>query len=225
MPSFGVVFDADGVLFDSERQSLEALRLAVDRVTEGKIAFEADLLDLLCGRDDDSITAYLNQNHGFSLDPQSFRQMKLECYRQVIANDPITAAPGAIALLDNLVAASVPYAIATAAIRAKLDLSLATLGLAHRFPIITSVDDASVGKPDPAVFTVTARRLGLDPKRMIVFEDSINGIRAANDAGMISVGVAGTFKPQQLALARHVVNSLQQVTVPLLRQWVDEDSR
>jgi len=221
MPPFGVIFDADGVLFDSERQSLEALRLAVEAVTASQVQFTPDLFAFFCGRDDGSIVEFLNKNYRLSLDRAQFRQFKLECYRRVIACDPISVSPGAIALIDRLVAASVPYAIATAAIRAKLDLSLATVGLADRFPVITSVDEVSAGKPDPGVFLLTARRLGLDPKRIVVFEDSPNGIAAANCAGMFSVGVVGTFPRERLSQARQIVENLVQVSVPLLRQWLN----
>jgi HAD superfamily hydrolase (TIGR01509 family) len=221
MTPFGVIFDADGVLFDSERQSLEALRRAIEQVTNGTVAFSPDLVDFACGRDDDSIIRYLNKNHGLSFDPVHFRRIKIECYRRVIASDPIAVSPGAIELLDNLAAASVPYAIATASIRAKLDLSLATLGLAGRFPIITSADDVAAGKPDPAVFFLSAKRLGLQPSRIIAFEDSVNGILAANRAGMFSVGVLGTFSREQLSMARQVVENLLQVTISRLREWLD----
>jgi len=221
MAPFGVIFDADGVLFDSERQSLEALRLAVEQVSHGKVAFSPDLLGFLCGRDDGSIIELLNKSHGLAVNTAQFRQFKLECYRRVVAGDPIAVAPGALDLVNSLAAASIPYAIATAAIRAKLDLSLATLDLSHRFPVITSVDDVSAGKPDPEIFLLTAKRLSLSPSRIIVFEDSINGIAAANRAGMFSVGVVGTFSRETLSQARQVIVSLRQVTVPLLHQWIN----
>jgi len=221
MASFGVIFDADGVLFDSERQSLEALRLAVEKVSGDRVKLASLGLDFVCGRDDDSILDILNRDHGVVVPPARFRDLKLECYRQVVANDPISVASGAVELLDALEAASIPHAIATAAIRAKLDLSLAALGLAHRFPSITSVDEVRAGKPDPALFLLAANRLGQAPHRVIVFEDSVNGIMAANRAGMFSVGVVGTFSREQLSQARQVIENLRQVNVALLRQWVN----
>jgi HAD superfamily hydrolase (TIGR01509 family) len=221
MAPFGVVFDADGVLLDSERQSLEALRLAIEKVTNGKVAWTADLFDFVCGRGDDPIAVRLNQDYGLSIDLAHFRKIKLDCYRNVIAANPIRIAPGTIELLDDLAAASIPYAIATGAIRAKLDMSLKALGLTDRFFIITSADDVAVGKPDPAIFRVCAKRLGMTPNRIVVFEDSINGIVAANRAGMFSVAVVGTFSREQLSQARRVVGDLRQVTVADLHQWLD----
>jgi HAD superfamily hydrolase (TIGR01509 family) len=224
MAPFGVIFDADGVLFDSERQSLDALRLAIEEATAGKVTLSPDLFDFVCGRDDDSIVTHLNKNHSLSIDLGRFRQIKIECYRRVIAAAPIAVASGAIVLLDRLAAASIPYAIATAAARAKIDLTLATLGLADRFPIITSRDDVAAGKPDPALFLLSAKRLGLAPQRIVVFEDSINGVVAANRAGMFAIGVVGTFSREQLSRAQRVIETLDQVAPALLRKWLDGQS-
>lgn len=50
-------------------------------------------------------------------------------------------------------------------------------------------NDVSKAKPDPEVFLIGARELGIDAVDAIVFEDSIAGIQAANIAGMVSVGI------------------------------------
>ena len=221
MASFGVIFDADGVLLNSERQSLTALRLAIQTITSGTVSLPPDSFDFFCGRDDMSILDLLPKNYGLTVDPQEFLDCKIECYRRAIARDPIALASGALELLDRLDAAGIPYAIATSAIRAKLDISLRAVGLTGRFGVIATADDVRAGKPDPAVFLVTAKRLGLHPRRLMVFEDSINGIEAANRAGMVSLGVVGSFSRDQLSQARHTVEHLGQVSVPLLHRWIE----
>ncbi len=164
MLPFGVIFDADGVLFDSERQSLEALRMAVAELSNGSVSLDSQGMDFICGRDDDSIVARLNSQYGLSLDPAHFRAYKLECYRRAMAANPISMASGADELLRGLESESIPFAVATGAIRAKLDLSLAALGLTGRFKTIVSVDEVSSGKPNPEIFLLAARRLRLPPK-------------------------------------------------------------
>ncbi|KPL09683.1 hypothetical protein AMJ85_06260, partial [candidate division BRC1 bacterium SM23_51] len=142
--------------------------------------------------------------------------------RQAIAADPIAVAPGALELLDRLDTAGIPYGIATAASRAKINLSLAAVGLSDRFSITTTADEIHAGKPEPEVFQLTAGRLDLPPGQLVVFEDSINGVEAANRAGMVSVAVIGSFSREQLSHACHVIDNLSQVTVALLRRWVEE---
>lgn len=221
MKSLGVIFDADGVLFDSERQSFEALRLALLAVTDGRVHPDENDFGLYCGRDDDSIVSELNTVHGFSIDPAQFREIKLQCYADVIAADPVVVADGVCALLDRLDVAGVRYAVATSAIRAKLEMSLLAVGLQDRFRIVTTADDIAAGKPDPAIFTVTAERLGLPARRLVVFEDTVNGIAAANRAGMFSVGVVGIFRREELSQACRVLDSFSQVNVLLLDEWIE----
>ncbi len=221
MRAFGVIFDADGVLFDSEQQSLEALRMAIAELTNGAVSLDSLRMDFICGRDDNAIVSLLNHHYGLSLDPAHFRAHKIDCYRRAMTKDPISMASGAEALLRQLESEQIPFAIATGAIREKLDLSLSALGLVGRFPTIVTADDVSSGKPDPEIFLLAARRLGLPPRRLVVIEDTINGVIAANRAGMLSVGVVGTFTREQLAQAHHVVSGLYELNVERLANWIE----
>jgi beta-phosphoglucomutase-like phosphatase (HAD superfamily) len=117
--------------------------------------------------------------------------------------------------------AAVPYAIATSAIRAKLEMSLDTLGLRARFRVTATADDVEHSKPDPAVFLLCARRLGLAPPRLAVFEDSVNGIEGANAAGMFSIGIVGTFPREQLSHARVLIGDFREIDCHALSRWLD----
>lgn len=86
-------------------------------------------------------------------------------------------------------------------IRAVLSLG----GLADRFEVVLSAEDEEHGKPDPAVYLSAARALGVAPERCLAVEDSINGVRAAKDAGMVCVaipdsGVTDGFEGADLVL-------------------------
>ena len=58
-------------------------------------------------------------------------------------------------------------------------------------------DDVKNGKPDPEVFLIAAKKLGLDPKDCVAFEDSINGIKSAHAAGMTTVMVPDLLEPTE----------------------------
>jgi HAD superfamily hydrolase (TIGR01509 family) len=219
-PDLFVIFDVDGVILDSEPQSLKALYVAADRISAGQVRFSPNELALLSGRDDDYVARYINEKFNLSLDPAAFRSLKLDCYRKVIEETPIAPAPGILELLADLDRAQVPYAVATSATRAKLDISFQALGLNGRFGLIITADDVAAAKPAPDVFLRAAERLRADPRKTVVFEDTMNGVLAANGAGMISVAITGTFAREAFCDARHVVDSLAQVNVAMLRQWV-----
>ena len=77
------------------------------------------------------------------------------------------------------------------------------MGVADRFEATVSSEEVERGKPAPDVYLEAARRLGVDPARVVAIEDSENGIRSAHAAGMRVLAVPNPhFPPAAEALAR-----------------------
>jgi HAD superfamily hydrolase (TIGR01509 family) len=91
--------------------------------------------------------------------------------------------PGAAETVRR-VAVTHPVAIVSSAHRAVIEAAVDALGLGAILDEIVSSDDVAAGKPDPAVYLLAAARLGVDPGRCLVVEDSVNGVRAGKAAGM-----------------------------------------
>src|SRR5471032_279835 len=102
------------------------------------------------------------------------------------------AMPGAQALVQHLAAHNIPIAVGTSSsvhyFHAKTTHHRAWFEL---FDTIVTADDPEVGaaKPAPDIFLVAARRLGVDPKDCLVFEDSPFGVTAAKAAGMTAIAI------------------------------------
>lgn len=105
--------------------------------------------------------------------------------------------PGAAAVLDALVAAGVPFCIASNGPHVKMEVSMRSSGLASRFADdsgsldrgrIFSADDVGEPKPSPKLFLHAAERMGFDPADCLVIDDSPQGVLAALAAGMGIVG-------------------------------------
>jgi HAD superfamily hydrolase (TIGR01509 family) len=71
-------------------------------------------------------------------------------------------------------------------------LVLERLGIAARFDTVVSVDDVASGKPEPDIYLLAARRLGVVPRECLAFEDTPTGARAALAAGMRVVAIPST---------------------------------
>ena len=71
-----------------------------------------------------------------------------------------------------------------------IEVMLNAVGIAPYFDAIVAAEDVTVGKPDPQVFLIAARRLGVPPSRCVVVEDARAGIDAAHAGGMPSIGVS-----------------------------------
>lgn len=103
-----------------------------------------------------------------------------------------------------------PVALASSAHREVIDAALAATGLTGTLTVVVSSDDVEHGKPAPDVYLEAARRLGVEPPRCLVVEDSYNGVAAARAAGMTTVLVpnvsvppaAGTSELADLVLSR-----------------------
>jgi len=95
--------------------------------------------------------------------------------------------PGIKELLLYLKDQKIPFALGSASKNARLILKI--LGLYDLFDTIVDGNDVSLAKPDPEVFLIAAKRLDKNPKDCIVIEDAMAGIKAANAAKMISIGI------------------------------------
>jgi len=82
---------------------------------------------------------------------------------------------------------NIPFSLGSASKNARLILT--QLNLINLFDAIVDGNDVSKAKPDPEVFLIAAKKLGAKPKDCIVIEDAIAGIKAANKAGMTSIGI------------------------------------
>ena len=69
------------------------------------------------------------------------------------------------------------------------------INLYDKFDAFVCGDDVKNGKPNPEVFLIAAKKLGLEPVDCVAFEDSINGIKSAHAAGMTTVMVPDLSEP------------------------------
>jgi beta-phosphoglucomutase-like phosphatase (HAD superfamily) len=112
------------------------------------------------------------------------------------------------------IAASYPVAVASGAPLRLIDVALEATALDDVVRIVVSADDVPHGKPAPDVYLEAARRLGVEPARCLVVEDSANGVRAGRAAGMMVVLVPNAKVPPEpgaAELADLVVQRLDQL--------------
>ena len=93
---------------------------------------------------------------------------------------------------------NIPMAIGTAAPVANIDFVINNLNLRNYFPVIVGPDDVSESKPNPEVFLVAAKQLGIAPTDCVVFEDAPKGIEAAASAGMNAIAVTSYHTVEEL---------------------------
>jgi pseudouridine-5'-monophosphatase len=101
--------------------------------------------------------------------------------------------PGAMELVGDLVRRGVPMAVATSSDRALFKVKTQHHAWFAHFDTVVCADDVPNLKPAPDLFLAAAERMGADPRRCLVFEDSPAGIEAARRAQMRVIGLAGAL--------------------------------
>lgn len=131
----------------------------------------------------------LEQLTGLDFDWEAREVVRRE--REHSLRHSLTTLPGVVDRLVEAAALNLPTAIASSSPRTWIDSWMVQLSLRDHFHHITTVDDTGKVKPDPSIFLHAAQSLGVAPEEVVIFEDSLNGLRAAQAAGMRCIVVPG----------------------------------
>jgi HAD superfamily hydrolase (TIGR01509 family) len=186
-----VVFDMDGLLFDTEAIVREAAVAAAVRL-------RVDLPDAvflsLIGLSSAEGRKRLLQHFGPAFDCDAFwREVDVEFHRLLHGRTYLK--DGVVELLDWLDHRGLPRAIATSSQHAHVERNLAIHNLSGRFHAVVADGDCLQGKPNPQPFLTAAERLGVSAAACLALEDSPNGVRAASAAGMMTIMVPDLIQP------------------------------
>jgi len=215
---FAVLFDSDGVIVDTEGISLTSFRQATREFIGTDLTEEE--VEEACGLRDVDIVSRLARNYEVSIDLEAYRERKSQLYIEEAEKHPVRSFPGVVDLLEHLRHERIPYALASSGPRVKIEFNLRLARIRHLFPVIVSGEEVDRGKPEPDVFVEAARRIGMEPIRCVVVEDSINGIRAAKAGRMATLAVTNTFGQYQLHQADRIVDTLEGLKVADFHQLV-----
>lgn len=212
-----VVFDMDGLLFDTENLVREAMYAAAPRLG---LEMPEDLFLSLLGLGGNASRARLLEHYGEQFDIETFWKAVDEDFHRISEGRQYLKT-GVVELLDWLDDAQLPRAIATSSPHRNVQKNLATHGLSGRFDVIVAHGDYEHGKPHPAPFLTAAKKLGVPPQDCLALEDSHNGVRSACAAGMMTVMVPDLLKPTDdiRAICLAVANDLHDV-----RGWISGSS-
>ncbi|MFC4909448.1 HAD family hydrolase [Actinomadura gamaensis] len=206
-----VLFDMDGTLIDSERLWFEAENEVMARLG-GKWS-PADQ-EKLVGGNLAVASDYMVRRAGSDVPAEQVgRWLMAGMIERMRTNVPLL--PGAKELLTEVRAAGFPTALVTSTHRALLEPALDGIGRDH-FDLTLAGDEVGRTKPDPEPYLTACARLGADPARCVVLEDSPNGLASAEAAGCRTIAVPCVVSLGD-APGRTVVSSLGDVDVPFLR--------
>jgi HAD superfamily hydrolase (TIGR01509 family) len=203
-----VIFDCDGVLVDSEPVSAQVAAETLTRFGVPMTAAECHAR--FTGGKSGGQRRHAEQVLGRPLEPEyeaAYEAALVARYhRDLVANR------GAVDLIAGCARHGIQVSVASNGNVASTTGALEASGLMQYFGdrVYTSVD-VERGKPAPDLFLLAAARLGVDPARCLVIEDSPPGIQAGTGAGMTVWALAGTFPASKLRPADRVFGSLAEI--------------
>lgn len=210
-----ILFDLDGTLVDSERESAEAMARAI-KAGLGFDITQAER-DFIIGRSWVEIYKNLQRNYG---DRLAWSRAELiaataEARADVFAEVGITVLPGAVAAVERF--SGLSRAIVTGSSRVECRQALVALNMEQTFDAVFASEDYDASKPAPDGYLAAAEAVSTPIDRCVVVEDSAAGIEAGLAAGARVVAVrAGNFHGQDQSAAHTIIDDLDQLTHELL---------
>ncbi|MFD9493607.1 HAD family hydrolase [Streptomyces sp. NPDC060005] len=205
----GTLVDTEGFWWDVEVEVFKALGHALDEswrhvVVGGPMTRSAGFLIEATGADITLTELSVLLNDGF----------------EALIGQSLPLMPGATRLLAELAAHEIPTALVSASHRRIIDRVLGSIG-PHFFTLTVAGDEVERTKPFPDPYLLAAARLGAEPGRCAVIEDTATGVAAAEAAGCHVVAVP-SVAPIEPAWRRTVVTSLEEVDLPFLHGLMTE---
>jgi beta-phosphoglucomutase len=220
-----VVFDFDGVLVNSEPLHLQAFQ---STLAAHDISLSAqEYYESYVGFDDETSFRELARARHLQPDDDWVSRLVAEKTRHVkrllAMNSPLY--PGAADCVRAL-AARVPVAIASGALRQEILQVLSAEALSSVFTTIVAAGETARGKPAPDPYRRAVELMAhltgtrIEPERVVGVEDSRQGLASVRAAGLRAVGLTTTFKASEIAVAELVLPQISEVTFERLsRLW------
>ncbi|HWB08755.1 MAG TPA: HAD family phosphatase [Pirellulales bacterium] len=181
------VFDLDGLLFNTEELYQQ---VGSELLRRRGHEFGAELLHAMMGRPARVSLQMMIDYHALEDTVETLAEETAEIFPAIL-DERLAFMAGAPELLAALEEAGVPKAVATSSGRRFTRDVLGRFELEPRFEFLLTAEDVVEGKPHPEIYLKAAARFGVQPAKIVVFEDSQNGCRAAVAAGARAIAVPG----------------------------------
>ncbi len=210
-----VVFDMDGVIFDSEKLVLEGWKELAE-----KYGFQdIDKVFYKCiGVNAVATKQIFLDYYGEDFPYDEYKKETSVAYHAKYDGGRLPQKPGVKELLTFLKENGFKIGLASSTRIAVVEQQIVDAGLREYFDDLTGGDMLQKSKPEPDIYLMACEHLGVDPKEAIAIEDSYNGIRSAYRAGMAPVMVPDMIGPDEEMerLSTKILADLYQV-----RAWMN----
>lgn len=189
-----VVFDMDGVLFDTEKLCMDSWC----QVAESQGIPDMETVFPLCiGTNAVDTYRIIKEHYGEDFDYEGFRKQASGEFWRYIGENGLPVKPGVRELLTYVRDAGMRIGLASSTARNSVEDHLERAGIREYFQVLVTGDMIVHSKPAPEIYLLACEKLGVKPQEAYAIEDSYNGIRSAFEAGMKPLMVPDLIPPDR----------------------------
>lgn len=186
----GIIFDMDGVLIDSERQSNEGWLWAAGQLG---VDMPMWLIDSFKGAPAELCCKFFDDYYKGVIDYWEAKELRTQHVYKIRETEGIPVKKGVKDIFEYIRNYGLKCAVATSTRRESAEKTLHEIGVWDYLDAVVYGDEVEHGKPEPDIFLRTAKAIGVNPSEAVVVEDSINGIKAGYAADMRVVHIPDTI--------------------------------
>ena len=188
-----IIFDMDGVILDSESISDITWRKAAE---EKGLTVNDEILNACRGTNKNDTIAILKKYYGADFDSEAFLERTSELFHEIEEKEGIPLMPYAKEILEYL-KSRYRLCLASSTRGPTVERQLRTAGVIDFFETRTTGEMVTHSKPDPEIYQLACKSLGLKAEECVAVEDSPNGARSAIAAGMKVILVPDRTPPAE----------------------------
>lgn len=211
-----VIFDMDGVIFDSERLVLEGWQ---EIAAKYGIKGMEEVLPRCLGVNAQATREIFREYYGQDFPYDEYKKEASALFHSRYGNGKLPLKPGVKELLFYLKENGYLVGLASSTRQAIVEQEIRDAGLMPYFDNLVCGDMLKRSKPEPDIYLKACENLDVEPRMAIAVEDSYNGIRSAKRAGMVPVMVPDMVQPDEemRSLAHKICKDLFEV-----KNWISE---
>ena len=214
----GFIFDLDGVIVDTAKYHYLAWKKLANHLGFEFTKEQNELFKGVSRKRCLEILLEIGQREATQEEFDTWMIEKNVDYLKYIENmDASEILPDVPKVLEFLKGQNIPIALGSASKNAQPILE--KVGLLHYFDTIVDGNNVTKAKPDPEVFLLAAKQLGVNANDCVVFEDAVAGVEAANAAKMISIGIGDK---SILSEAQFNYNDFTEISVEFIQELINK---
>lgn len=203
------IFDMDGVILDSETICDKAW---LEVAKKQNLPNPQDVMKQCLGTNKNDTIQILKKNYGADFDSEYFIQQTSDYFHQIEFSSGIPLMPFAKEILDYL-KPKYRIALASSTRKATVERQLKAVGVLDYFETLTCGDMVEHSKPNPEIYLMACKSLGLKPEECVAIEDSPNGIKSAFAANLHTIMIPDKIQPTEeiKKMCERILLSLEQI--------------